>query len=148
MGDYHILMRFDIASDQAAVTDALTTRAGIAAWWSNHTELTDDGAGGRRLDVSFVDVPQPFEFALRETLGRVEYVTGGFPPWWAGTTIRFDVGVNPEGEGTRLDFSHRDYAPDNPVIPIVTPAWAQILLRLKAYAETGQPQPFFDFQGP
>jgi hypothetical protein len=31
------------------------------------------------------------------------------------------------------------------VIPIVTPAWAQIILRLKGYAETGQRQPFFDF---
>jgi hypothetical protein len=27
----------------------------------------------------------------------------------------------------------------------VTPAWAQILLRLKSYAETGNPEPFFDF---
>jgi len=27
----------------------------------------------------------------------------------------------------------------------VTPAWAQIILRLKGYAETGRPQPFFDF---
>jgi hypothetical protein len=45
----------------------------------------------------------------------------------------------------RPGFSHRDYAPDNPVIPIVTPAWAQIALRLKAFAETGVRQPFFDF---
>jgi hypothetical protein len=25
------------------------------------------------------------------------------------------------------------------------PAWAQILLRLEAYAESGRPEPFFDF---
>jgi hypothetical protein len=31
------------------------------------------------------------------------------------------------------------------VIPIITPAWAQILHRLKGYAETGARQPFFDF---
>ena len=47
--------------------------------------------------------------------------------------------------GTRLLFSHRDYDSANPVIPIVTPAWAQIILRLKALAETGTRQPFFDF---
>ena len=69
----------------------------------------------------------------------------GFPPWWAGTTIRWEIGDNPDATGTRLQFSHRGYDADNPVIPIVTPAWAQIILRLKAYAETGQPQPFFDF---
>ena len=72
-------------------------------------------------------------------------MTGGFPPWWAGTTIRWVVEPNPEKPGTRLHFSHRDYEPDNPVIPIITPAWAQIILRLKGYAETGERQPFFDF---
>jgi hypothetical protein len=76
---------------------------------------------------------------------RIEWVTGGFPPWWANTTIRFDVEPRPDGPGTRLLFSHRDYEPDNPVIPIITPAWAQILLRLKGFAETGVRQPFFDF---
>jgi hypothetical protein len=70
----------------------------------------------------------------------------GFPPWWAGTTVRWDLGDRDDGKpGTRLLFSHRDYDPDNPVIPIVTPAWAQIIVRLKQYAETGTSQPDFDF---
>ena len=103
-------------------------------------------AAAPRLRVSFPDVPQPFEFAIaRDDDARIEWVTGGFPPWWAGTTIRWDLAPNPEGPGTRLLFSHRDYEPDNPVIPIVTPAWAKIVERLKGYAETGVAQPFFDF---
>jgi hypothetical protein len=144
MGDYHILMQFDIGAEPATVRRALESVDGITAWWTARTEL-GDGPDGRVLRTSFPDAPQPFEFAVREGPDRVEWVTGGFPPWWAGTTIRFDLGPNPDGPGTRLLFSHRDYAPDNPVIPIVTPAWAQILLRLKAYAETGVRQPFFDF---
>jgi hypothetical protein len=142
MGDYHILMQFDIDADPATVRRALETEDGIRAWWSKRTDGPTDG----QLRVNFPDVPQPFEFAVRDGADQVEYITGGFPPWWAGTTIRFDVAPNPERPGTtRLLFSHRDYEPDNPVIPIVTPAWAQILLRLKGYAETGTPQPFFDF---
>ena len=39
----------------------------------------------------------------------------------------------------------RNYDPENPVIPIVTPAWGQIILRLKTRAETGARNPFFDF---
>jgi hypothetical protein len=140
MGDYNVLMQFDIDADAATVRQAITSEDGIRSWWTTHTEL-DDGS----LRTSFPDVPQPFEFAVRDGDGRVEWVTGGFPPWWAGTTIRFDIGANPEGPGTRLMFSHRDYEPDNPVIPIITPAWAQILLRLKGYAESGERQPFFDF---
>src|ERR687897_2227898 len=141
MGDYAIRMQFDIDADREAVHRALATQEGIRSWWSVRTDGPADG----QLRVSFPDVPQPFEFAVHDGGGPVEWVTGGFPPWWAGTTIRFDLSDNPDQPGTRLLFSHRDYAPDNPVIPIVTPAWAQILLRLKGYAETGTPQPFFDF---
>jgi hypothetical protein len=142
MGDYHVLMQFDIGADRTTVHQALASEDGIRAWWSKQT----DGPTDRQLRVRFPDVPQPFEFTVpRDDDDRVEWVTGGFPPWWAGTTIRWDLSDNPDAPGTRLLFSHRDYAPDNPVIPIVTPAWAQIILRLKGYAETGASQPFFDF---
>jgi hypothetical protein len=140
VGDYNILMQFDVDAEPDDLRRALGSAEAIAGWWSSRTEL-DDG----RLRVSFPDLPQPFEFDVRDRGDRVEWVTGGFPPWWAGTTVRWDITPNPDGAGTRLLFSHRDYVPDNPVIPVVTPAWAQIILRLKAYAETGTRQPFFDF---
>jgi uncharacterized protein YndB with AHSA1/START domain len=142
MGDYDIQMQFDIEANRETVLKALSTQEDIASWWSVKTEGPKDG----QLRVSFPDVPQPFEFTVaREDSQRVEWVTGAFPPWWADTSIRWDLSDNPDRAGTRLLFSHRGYAPDNPVIPIVTPAWAQIVLRLKGYAETGQRQPFFDF---
>jgi hypothetical protein len=143
MGDYSILMQFDIEAEPDRVRRALTTTDGIAAWWSTRTELSN-GAAPAALRVSFPDVPQPFEFDVRDGDGTLEWVTGAFPPWWAGTTIRWDVGPNPDGGGTRLRFAHAGYEPDNPVIPIVTPAWAQIILRLKGYVETGVRQPFFE----
>lgn len=142
MGDYHIRMQFDIDASPETVGRTLTTADGIAGWWTTRATL---GGEDGRLRVSFPDVDQPFEFEVRRGDGRVEWITGSFPPWWAGTTIRWDVASNPDGPGTRLQFEHRDYEADNPVIPIVTPAWAQIILRLKAYAETGRAQPFFDF---
>jgi hypothetical protein len=79
-----------------------------------------------------------YSYRLPSTLARY------FRRWWGGTTIRFDLADNPEGAGPTPLLASR-YEPDNPVIPIVTPAWAQILLRLDGYAETGEPQPFFDF---
>lgn len=140
MGDYNVLMQFDIDAEPETVRRALETEDGIKAWWTSRTRLADG-----RLETSFPDTAQPFEFSVRDTPDGIEWVTGGFPPWWAGTTIRLEVGRRPDGPGTRLQFSHRDYEPDNPVIPIITPAWAQILLRLKGFAETGVRQPFFDF---
>jgi uncharacterized protein YndB with AHSA1/START domain len=142
MGDYAILMQFDLDADRETVHRALSTEEGIRSWWSVKT----DGPSHGQMRVSFPDVAQPFEFTVGEDgPDRVEWVTGGYPPWWAGTSIQWDLADNPDAAGTRLRFSHGGYAPDNPVIPIVTPAWAQIILRLKGYVETGRPQPFFDF---
>jgi hypothetical protein len=141
MGDYAIRMQFDIEADQEAVGRSLRSQEGIRSWWSTHADGPDRG----QLRVSFPDRPEPFQFDVRDSTDGVEWVTGAFPPWWAGTTIRWAMSNNPEGPGTRLMFEHGGYAPDNPVIPIVTPAWAQIILRLKNYAESGRPQPFFDF---
>jgi uncharacterized protein YndB with AHSA1/START domain len=142
MGDYAILMQFDLDADRETVHRAISTEEGIRSWWSVKTDGPSDG----QLRVSFPDVPQPFEFTVGEDApDRVEWVTGGYPPWWAGTSIHWVLADNPDAAGTRLRFSHGGYAPDNPVIPIVTPAWAQIILRLKGYAETGRSQPFFDF---
>ena len=140
MAVYNVQMQFDIDAEPDVVRRTLDTEEGIRSWWSKRTNLDGDG-----LRVSFPDVPQPFEFEVRDGADQLDWVTGAFPPWWVGTTIRWVVESNPEKPGTRLHFSHRDYEPDNPVIPIITPAWAQIILRLKGYAETGQPQPFFDF---
>jgi hypothetical protein len=144
MGDYHLLMQFDIDAEPDAVRRALETQDGIRSWWSTRTVLDADGPGPD-LQVSFPDQPQPFEFEVHDGDDRLDWVNGAFPPWWAGTTIRWLVGPNPDQPGTRLRFEHRDFDPDNPVIPIITPAWAQIIGRLKSYVETGEPQPFADF---
>lgn len=141
MGDYAIQMQFDIAADDPTLRRALTTTAGIRSWWSTRSDLSDG-----HLEVSFPDVPQPFEFrAHQDPGGTIEWATRGFPPWWAGTTVRWALAPNPDGPGTRLLFRHDGYDVDNPVIPIVTRAWAQIVLRLKGYAESGTPDPFFSF---
>src|SRR5829696_5116108 len=100
MGDYRILMQLDVDADRAAVHRALTTPDGIASWWSTRTTL-DGRAPDGQLRVSFPDVPQPFEFTIaRDDAMRVEWVTGDFPPWWAGTTISWDLADNPDKPGS------------------------------------------------
>ena len=143
MGDYAIRMQFDIAADPGDVEQALTTREGIASWWSSKVEGSPE-ADGRALEVSFPDVPRPFDFSVARSGGGVEWAVGSQPEWWQGTTVAWVIDANPDGPGTRLRFRHRDFDSANPIIDIVTPAWAQIIGRLKAYVETGEPQPFFD----
>ncbi len=44
MGDYQILMQFDIAADPATVHRAIATEDGIRSWWSKRTDGPTDAA--------------------------------------------------------------------------------------------------------
>ena len=143
MGDYAVRMQFDIGSDADTVMKALTTADGVESWWSGPVDGSP-GDAGERYTIAFPDVPEPFEFEVeREEGNSLGWRTLAFPPWWAGTTIRWRADDQDDAPGTRLMFSHEGFDPANQVIPIITPAWAQIILRLEEYAETGTPNPFF-----
>lgn len=142
MGEYAVRMQVDIDADPSTVLAALTTAQGVADWWSTKVEGAP-GDAGATFTVAFPDVPQPFEFAVeRDSSSAVAWRTLAFPPWWAGTTIRWIVADRDDAPGARLHFAHEGFHPDNEVIPIITPAWAQIIQRLQRYAETGEPDPF------
>lgn len=141
MGDYAIRMQFDIDADQTTVRRTLTTADGIAAWWSDSVE-GDPGQHGGQLRVRFPDVPEPFEFAVAHDDSEIRWETGAFPPWWKDTTIRWELDSETDSGGTLLHFSHTGFDPDDDVVPVITPAWASIVARLKRYAETGAADPF------
>jgi hypothetical protein len=143
MGDYQIRMQFDIEADRKTVLEALSSEVGVESWWSAAVE-GDPGQAGGEFRISFPDAPEAFRFDVAQSTDqRVEWRSKEFPPSWVGTTIRWEVADHPDSPGTRLLFSHRDFDPDAEIIPVITPAWAQIIQRLKGYAETGQADPFF-----
>ena len=134
MGDYHVRMAYDIDADPAAVRAALDTTAGIGSWW-NDKIVGAASAEGDEFTLTFEDSPAPFELRVATmSVNRIEWFVAANPPWWAGTTIRFDIAQ--EGAGTKLLFEHRDFDPESPIIPVITPAWAQFVGNLKAVAES------------
>lgn len=140
MGDYHLAMQFDIDADRRDVKRWLDDPAGIAGWWSDAVEGSASKVGDRFV-VSFPTSPVPFELEVAEMSDdRIDWHIAENPPWWKGTTIRFDLSDGEDG-GTQLLFGHRDFEPDNPVIPVITPAWARFLDNLVAVAESGEPNP-------
>jgi hypothetical protein len=65
----------------------------------------------------------------------------GGPPQWVDTDVRWTL--EPAGQGTRLLFDHTGFAAKDENFRIVTLGWAQMLLRLQSFAQTGTPVPFF-----
>jgi uncharacterized protein YndB with AHSA1/START domain len=143
MGDHFMCYQLDVGADRDTVHQALTTETGVNGWWTDRAVVP--AAVGDRLELTFPDVPQPFELELAESSDdRVEWRAGSFPPWWEGTVVRWELADNPDGDGTRIVMTHAGFDPDNPVVGIVTMGWGEILGRLRGFAEEGRPQPYFN----
>jgi hypothetical protein len=113
---------------------ALTTSDSVEGWWSRPVD-GDPGKDGGEFHISFPDVPQPFEFAVERGDRSLAWRTLAFPPWWADTTIRWRVEDPDDGDGTRLVFTHEGFDATNPIIPVITPAWARFIVGLKDQVE-------------
>lgn len=141
MGDYHVMMQFEIAAAPDEVRRWITSTDGIAGWWSDRV-VGRAGAVGDTFTVAFPTSPVDFDLEVTTASDdRIEWHIAQNPPWWADTTIRFDISAAADDDGTVLLFSHRDFAPDDPIIAVITPAWAQFVQNLARVSETGQANP-------
>jgi uncharacterized protein YndB with AHSA1/START domain len=139
-----IATQIDIAAEPAAVYRALTTSDGVAGWWTTRNQT--HGAVGKVDQMWFPDAPIAWELRVDEAVpGKLlaRHCVGGPPPW-VGTDVRFALEPAPD-DGTRVVFDHTGFAQVDEMFRRVTLGWSQMLLRLKQYAESGQPAPFFDF---
>jgi uncharacterized protein YndB with AHSA1/START domain len=143
MADMHHLIQID-GVDAAVAYSALTTRDGITGWWTSRAEVSG-AAVGDTLRMSFPDAPITWgmRIAVADEPSRVEWDCTGGPPGWAQTRLVWTVEKTDTGTVVRLD--HAGFPEVNDMFRIVTVGWAQVLLSLKAYLETGRRKPFFDF---
>lgn len=139
MGDYTIQARLDAACEPGDVSMWLQSPEGIAGWWSDRVSGSASTAG----DVFAVDFPSTdvtFRLVVVEcTDNVVEWDVPESPPWWKGTTIRFDVEAT--DDGSTISFTHRGFESDDPIISVITPAWVGFLNNLVEVAQTGLANP-------
>lgn len=141
MGDYAIQARFEASCLSDDLMTWLTSTDGIAGWWSD----TVDGsasAPGDRFHVRFPTTEVVFTLDVVElSNGVVEWHVPDSPPWWQGTTIRFEVADDAHSGGSALQFTHTGFDPRDPMIAVITPAWVRFLDNLVAVAQTGSANP-------
>jgi hypothetical protein len=143
MADMHHLIQLD-GVDAAAVYAALTTREGITGWWTSHAEVSGAEVGDV-LKMRFPDAPITWDMrvAVTDEPARVDWDCFGGPPGWPGTRVVWAIEKTDAGAVVRLD--HAGFPDVNDMFRVVTVGWAQMLLSLKAYLESGHRKPFFDF---
>jgi uncharacterized protein YndB with AHSA1/START domain len=137
-----IVHGIEIHADAKAVYDTISTRSGLAAFW------TPDVQGDETLDgeLTFGFSEAPVRLPIRVT--RLEPPTeiawdcpGGFPHW-EGTRVWWSL--HSSEHGTKVVFRHIGFPDDEPEYDFgsVSLTWALIVARLKEVVEAGgEPNP-------
>jgi uncharacterized protein YndB with AHSA1/START domain len=143
MADMHHLVQID-GVDAPAAYAALTTQDGITGWWTSRATVPGANVGDV-LKMSFPEAAFTWDMRVdkADAPAVVEWDCLGGPPGWEYTRIVWSVEATDAGVVVRLD--HTGFPAVDDMFRIVTVGWAQMLLSLKPYLETGIRKPFFDF---
>jgi uncharacterized protein YndB with AHSA1/START domain len=138
-----ILHRVGIESPSDAVFKALTTREGLAGWWTRTVE-GDTGPGGvitfrfhsaEGAELGFFDMKVVELDADKQVLWQV---VGG-PEEWLGTRVSWQL--RQEGDYCMVLFKHQGWKEPVEFMHHCSTKWAIFLMSLKALVETGAGAP-------
>lgn len=130
-----------IEAAPAKIYEALSTGKGLGSFWTNDStaepkvgSVARFGFGGPVLEMKIEEL-KPGKLVRWST-------HGGFPEW-KGTTVTWEIA--PAEGGSEVKFSHEGWPAQLPQADLasVNYTWGRVLGRLKKYAETGKPAPFF-----
>lgn len=137
-----ILHRVGIKSSLDAVYKALTTREGLAGWWTTNTQ-GDSKVGGAlhfRFSAGGVEIGG-FDMKVLELhpaeMVLWEVVDG--PAEWIGTRISFEL--RKEGDFTIVLFKQLGWREPVEFMHHCSTKWAIFLMSLKSLVETGKGAP-------
>ena len=136
-----ILHRVGIKSSLDEVYKALTTREGLAGWWTNDTQGEGKVGGVHQ-----------FRFKLKESVGAIDMkvleldpakrvlwqVVDG-PAEWIGSKVSWEL--KQEGDWAIVVFKHQGWKEAVDFMHHCSTKWAVFLLSLKSLLETGKGAP-------
>ena len=137
-----ILHRVGIRSSLDDVYEALTTREGLAGWWTSKTQ-GEGNVGGVlqfRFDAGGVEIGG-FDMKVLELqpASRVLWQVVAGPEEWVGTRVSWEL--RQEGDYSILLFKHQDWKEPLEFMHHCSTKWATYLMSLKALLETGKGAP-------
>lgn len=136
---FDILHRVGVQAPPREVFGTLTTRDGLAGWWTGDTRGRT-GSGGT---IHFQFGERGFiEMKVLELVPerRVVWEVSGGPADWIGTRIIWELA--PEGTGTTIRFKHQGWREVSDFMGHCSTKWGTFLLSLKALLESGKGAPF------
>lgn len=137
-----ILHRVGVKSSVEQVYSALTTRDGLAGWWTTDTQ-GDSQVGGVLRFRFHVDGREIGGFDMKvlelHPSARVLWEVVDGPAEWVGTTVSFDL--TQDGDYAIVLFEHAGWKEPVEFMHHCSTKWATFLMSLKALIETGRGAP-------
>jgi uncharacterized protein YndB with AHSA1/START domain len=137
-----ILHRVGIKSSLDEVYKALTTREGLAGWWTNNTQ-GESSIGGELLFRFSAEGREIGGFDMKvlelHPATHVLWQVVDGPAEWIGTKISFEL--KQEGEYSIVLFKHQDWKEPVEFMYHCSTKWATFLMSLKSLLETGKGAP-------
>jgi uncharacterized protein YndB with AHSA1/START domain len=136
-----ILHRVAIKSSPNDTYRALTTREGLAGWWTTDTQGNCNVGGviqlrfGTRgsIDMKVLEL---------DPAKRVLWQVVAGPPEWIGTKVSFEL--RQEDDFTIVLFKHQGWKEPVEFMHHCSTKWALFLMSIKSLVETGKGAPYPD----
>lgn len=128
-----------INASPAKVFAAVATQSGMQGWWTKDTTMTPRVGG--KAEFGFDNREMVFRMTIDELKPneKVRMSCSGDQPDWAGTTLEWVI--EPAKDGSLLQFSQSGLRELSPFMIGCNSMWGHLMYRLKAFAETGKPDP-------
>lgn len=117
----------------------LTTRDGLAGWWTTDTKGEGDQVGNI-IEFRFGNDGFDIKVKKLQAPTQVEWEVLDGPQEWIGTTISFEL--KQEGDYIILLFKHLNWKEPVEFMHHCSTKWAIFLMSLKSLVETGKGAPF------
>jgi len=131
-----LIHRIDIAAPAEKIYQAITTEAGVKAWWTTDVQM-DNRVGGRAV-FGFFNHSTVFHMRIEQltppTFVRWSCVENTTSPDWIGTTQEFKLDPQDDGE-VLLKFFHGGWKSGEDHCYYCNTTWGHLLVCLKQYAE-------------
>jgi uncharacterized protein YndB with AHSA1/START domain len=131
-----------IDADANKIYEAISTGKGLASFWTKDSNadpkvgsIARFGFGGPQLEMK-VEELKPGK--------RVKWSSAGGFPGWEGTTVTWEI-TRAKAGGNEVLFAHEGWPADQDPSELasVNYTWGRVVGRLKKFAETGEPSPYF-----
>jgi uncharacterized protein YndB with AHSA1/START domain len=126
------------SSSIEAVYQALTTKDGLAGWWTNNTQ-GEGSEVGNIIQFRFGAGGFDMKVAELNPSGHVVWDVVDGPEEWVGTTINWQL--KQDGDYTVVLFKHLNWKEPVEFMHHCSTKWAVFLMSLKSLLETGKGSP-------